>query len=81
MDGPLGAYRLGSAYFTRTRQLLDSPQLLPFDRLACHEAARLGSELAARGLPIASAELLVAPVTKRHGERLVTRDRSFVHVY
>jgi predicted nucleic acid-binding protein len=76
----LGAYRLGGGYFVRTRQLVDSLQLLPFDRLACHEAGRLGSELAARGLPIGSADLFIAAITKRHGERLLTRDRSFAQV-
>lgn len=76
----IGAYRLGGAYFERTRHLIDSLPLLPFDRPACHEAGRIGSELAARGTPIAGGDLLIAAITRRHGERLLTRDASFARV-
>jgi predicted nucleic acid-binding protein len=75
-----GAYRLGGAYFTRTKLLVDSLQMLPFDRLCCHEAGRLGSELAARGNPIGQADLFIAAITRRHGEYLLTKDRGFSQV-
>jgi predicted nucleic acid-binding protein len=73
----VGAHRLGGAYLTRTRQLVDSLPVLPFDREACHEAGRLGSELLARGASVATADLFIAAVTRRHGQRLLTRDPSF----
>ncbi|MGP8135198.1 MAG: PIN domain-containing protein [Thermoplasmata archaeon] len=76
----IGAYRLGAAYLTRTVSLIDSLPLLPFDRASCHEAGRLGSELSARGTPLGQADLFIAAITRRHGERLLTKDRSFVQV-
>ncbi len=72
-----GAYYVGGAYLDRTRTLIDALPLLPFDRAGCHEAARLGAELARRGHPLGKADLYVAAVTVRHGERLLTRDRAF----
>ncbi len=76
----IGAYRLGGAYLARTRKLVDSLPLLPFDRPAYHEAGRIGSELSARGTPIAGNDLMIAAITRRHGERLLTRDASFTRV-
>ncbi len=76
----VGAFRLGGAYFSRTKPLVDNLPLLPFDRPSCHEAGRLGSELAARGTPLGQADLFIAAITLRHGERLLTRDRGFVQV-
>ncbi len=76
----LGAYRLGGAYLERTRQLIDRLPLLPFDRQAYHEAGRLGAELLRRGSPLGQADLFVAAITLRHGERLLTRDRAFARV-
>lgn len=76
----VGAFRLGGVYFSRTKTLVDNLPLLPFDRPSCHEAGRLGAELAARGTPIGQSDLYIAAITLRHGERLLTRDRSFVQV-
>jgi predicted nucleic acid-binding protein len=73
----LGAYRLGGAYLTRTRLLVDGLPMLPFDQAACQEAGRLGAELLARGTPIGQGDLFIGAVTLRHGQRLLTRDRSF----
>jgi predicted nucleic acid-binding protein len=73
----LGAYRLGGAYLARTRFLVDGLALLPFDREACHEAGRLGAEMASRGTPIGQGDLFIAAITLRHRQRLLTRDRSF----
>jgi predicted nucleic acid-binding protein len=51
--------------------------LLPFDQAAYHEAGRLGAELASRGTPIGQGDLFIGAITLRHGQRLLTRDRSF----
>jgi len=76
----VGGYRLGGVYFTRTKALVDNLTLLPFDRASCHEAGRLGSELAARGSPLGQSDLYIAAITLRHSERLLTRDRGFFQV-
>ena len=76
----IGGYRLGGAYFTRTRQLVDSLPHLPFDRAACHEAGRLGSILTERGTLVGAADLFIAAITLRHGERLLTRDQGFARI-
>jgi len=76
----VGAFRLGGAYYTRTKLLVDSLPLLQFDRVACQEAGRLGAELSARGTPMGQSDLFIAAISLRHGERLLTRDRAFVQV-
>ncbi len=76
----VGAYFLGGAYLARTKALVDSLPLLPFDRPSCHEAGRLGSELAALGTPLGQSDLFIAAISRRHGERLLTRDRGFLQV-
>ena len=76
----LGAYYLGGAYLERTRALVDSLPLLPFDRLAYHEVGRLGSELVRRGTPLGQSDLFVAAISLLNGERLVTRDSAFDRV-
>lgn len=76
----VGAFRLGGTHLSRTKFLVDSITLLPFDKAAVHEAGRLGSELSARGTPIGEADLFIAAITRRHGERLLTRDRGFLQV-
>jgi tRNA(fMet)-specific endonuclease VapC len=73
----LGAYRIGGGYLERTRLLLDQLPLLAFDGPACHEAGRLGAELQARGTPLSPSDLFIGAITRRHGERLLTRDRGF----
>ncbi len=76
----LGAYRLGGRYLERARSLVDRLALLPFDREAYHEAARLGALLLARGRPISQSDLFIAAISKRHGETVLTRDQSFSRV-
>ncbi len=76
----VGAYFLGGSYFERTRGLIDNLPLLPFDRAAYHEAGRLGAELARRGVRLGQADLFVAAITMRNGERLVSRDDAFRRV-
>jgi tRNA(fMet)-specific endonuclease VapC len=76
----LGGYFLGGPYHSRTKSLVDSLTILPLDRESAHEAGRLGAELARRGTPMGGADLFVAAITMRHGERLLTRDSSFRRV-
>lgn len=76
----LGAYQLGGPYFERTRALVDGLPLLPFDRMAYHEAGRLGAELLRRGTPLGQADLFIAALSIRHGERLLSRDKGFAGV-
>jgi predicted nucleic acid-binding protein len=76
----VGAFHLGGTYCSRTKTLVDSLPLLAFDRVAYQEAGRLGSELAGRGTPLGQSDLFIAAITLRHGERLLTRDKSFIQV-
>ncbi len=76
----VGAYLLGGPYLERTRALVDSLPLLPFDREAYHEAGRLGAELLKRGSPLGQGDLFVAALAIRHRERLLTRDKAFGRV-
>ncbi len=76
----VGAHRIGGAQVARTRELLDSLVWLDMDREACEEAGRIGAELLARGETIGSADLLIAATSKRHRQRLLTRDRGFARV-
>ncbi len=54
--------------------------LLPFDLDGCAEAGRIGTDLRRRGEALGVADLLIAAVTKRHGHRLLTRDKAFARV-
>ncbi len=76
----VGAHRFGDVHVDRTRKLLGSLLLLETDMEACEEAGRIGATLISRGEPLAGTDLLVAAISKRHGQRLVTRDRAFARV-
>ncbi|MFQ6013441.1 MAG: PIN domain-containing protein [Thermoplasmata archaeon] len=76
----LGAYRFGTEHVVRTQSLLASLVWLDMDREACEEAGRMGAELLARGEAIGAADLFIAATSKRHGHRLLTRDRAFPRV-
>jgi len=76
----VGAYRIGGAQIARTHELLDSLIWLDMDREACEVAGKIGAELLARGEAIGSADLFIAATSKRHGQRLLTRDRGFARV-
>lgn len=73
----LGAYRVGGEQLARTRSLLASLVLLDADMEACEEAGRLGAELMSRGETVGFADLLIAAISKRHGQKLLTRDHMF----
>ncbi len=76
----VGAHYLGGPELARATALLDSLTLLDFDLEACHEAGHIGASLIARGETIGTTDLLIAAITKRHGQRLLTRDRGFARV-
>ena len=76
----VGAYRFGQRHVARTRALLDSLVLLEMDAEACEEAGRIGADLINSGETMGMADLLIAAVTKRHGQHLLTRDPGFGRV-
>ncbi len=76
----VGAHRLGGTELERASALLDSLTWLEFDAEACHEVGRLGAGLMARGEVMSTVDLFIAAVSKRHGQRLITRDRGFTRV-
>lgn len=76
----IGGYQLGGAYLERTRMLVDGLPLLPFDRTAYHEAGRLGTELLDRGMVLGEADLFIAAISIRYGERLLTHDKAFTRI-
>ena len=76
----LGGYYVGGPYLERTRVLIDGLLLHPFDRVAYHEAGRIGAELARRGVPLGQADLFIAAIAIRHGQSLVARDAAFSRV-
>jgi len=61
----------------RAKELLDSLVLLNFDRESYTEAGRLGALLIERGEEMSTPDLFIAAISKRHGQRLITRDRAF----
>jgi len=76
----IGAYRVGGVYFDRTKLLIDGLPLLNFDREAYHRAGRIGAEMSKRGVSIGQGDLFIAAISLRHGERVLTNDRSFSRV-
>jgi len=76
----VGAHRVGGRQLERSRALLRSLVLLDADLEACDEAGRIGAQLFARGEPLSANDLLIAAISKRHGQRLLTRDRTFSRV-
>ena len=76
----IGAHLLGGQELEQARALAESLIILDFDLEACHEAGRLVAALIARGEVMSSNDLLIAAISKRHGQRLITRDRGFTRV-
>ena len=76
----VSAHRIGGPTLVQTRELLDSLVLLDMDRESCEEVGRIGADLVARGETLGAIDLLIAAVSKRHGQRLVTRDHGFARV-
>lgn len=76
----VGAYYIGGSNLVRGEELLNSLVLLEMDMEACHEAGRIGADLLSRGDGLGAADLLIAAISKRHGQRVLTRDRGFTKV-
>ena len=76
----VGAALAGEPELARTEALLSSVSWLPFDPESCRVAARIGRDLIMSGEPLGIADLFIAAITVRHGERLLTRDRGFSRV-
>ncbi len=75
-----GGHRLGGEHLQRVRLLLASLPVLPFDDAAIETSARIAADLMARGERLSESDLLIAGISLRHGEEVVTRDRSFGRV-
>ena len=73
----IGGYRLGGAYLERTRAIVDGLPMLLFDLEAAHVAGRLGAEMRRRGTNVGQGDLLIAAISMRHGQRLLSRDKVF----
>ena len=76
----IGAHLQGGRSLEKARDLLDSLILLDFDRESYTEAGRLGALLIERGEEISTPELFIAAISKRHGQRLITRDQGFSRI-
>jgi len=76
----IGAYYVGGPELARAQELLESLIFLELDREACEEAGRIGADLIVRGEALGSADLFIAAISKRHGQRLLTRDRAFSRI-
>lgn len=75
-----GGHRLGGEYLQRVRALLTSLPVLPFDGEAIESTARIAADLMSRGERLSEGDLLIAGISLRHGEEVVTRDRAFGRV-
>jgi len=65
----------------KTLELLRSISLLPFDLESCAEAGRIAAELRRQGESIDARDVMIAGITRRHNETLVTRnDRHFARI-
>src|SRR5437667_10380209 len=73
----IGAHLQGGRSLERAKELLGSLVLLDSDRESYTEAGRLGALLIARGEEMSTPDLFIAASSKRHGQRLDPRDRTF----
>lgn len=71
------AHRLGGPALQKARELLAALYLLPVDVEAVEATSRLSQELMNRSEVLEEGKLLIAGISLRHGESLVTRDRAF----
>ena len=76
----IGAYHIGGSHLARAKDLLETLVRLEMDMEACHEAGRIGADLLSRGEAMGSADLFIAAISKRHGQRVLTRDRTYAKV-
>ncbi len=74
------AHRFGGKPLRAAESLLGSLHWLDFDWESCRLAGRIEAELVVQGNPMSAADLFIASITLRHGQRLLTRDRDFARV-
>lgn len=75
-----GGHCLGGEHLQRVRTLLASLPLLTFDEQAIEFSARIAADLMSRGERLSEGDLLIAGISMRHSEEVVTRDRAFGRV-
>ena len=75
-----GGHRIGGEPLRKAEELLASLPVLAFDGEAIETCARLAAELIERGEYIGEGDLLIAGISLRHGEKLVTRDQAFSRI-
>src|SRR5437667_11599337 len=76
----IGAHLQGGRSLERAKDLLDSLVLLDFDRESYTEPGRLGALLIERGEETSTPDLFIVAISKRHSQRLITRDRAVVRL-
>ncbi len=76
----VGAQRIGGRPLAIAEDLLSSLHWLEFDWESCRLAGQIGADLVAQGTPLGAADLFIAAISLRHGQRLLTRDRGFARV-
>ena len=66
--------------YEKVDELLKSLEILELDEECAKESGVIESELARRGLPIQSTDVMIAGIAKTHHEKLVTRDAHFARI-
>jgi len=61
----------------KIRGLIDTLEVLEFDKESALEAARIYSELVREGREIPPIDAMIAGIAVRNGEKIITRDRHF----
>ena len=73
----VGAHYRGGRELSKTLELLEVLEVLPFDSSVAEEAGRMGAESLRRGSPLLGVDLLVAATARVHRGILVSRDNIF----
>lgn len=60
--------------------LSQSFTVLPFDARCAREAGEIEHDLIKAGTPVETEDVMIAAITRIHGEKLVTRDRHFSRI-
>lgn len=66
--------------YEKINELLESLEVLDLDLESAKESGVIEADLARRGLPIQSTDVMIAGIAKTHHEKLVTRDEHFVRI-
>ena len=71
------AHYRGGRELSRTLELLEILEVLPFDSSVAEEAGRMGAESLRRGSPLLGVDLLIAASARFHRGILISRDAIF----